>query len=91
MGSSFSHAADLPLPSSPAGGVYPPQDSKEAEAKTEEKVDYLNLPCPIPYEEIQREALSRSQLPSPISLIYDCFKFSVENFFFGWCVDYICA
>lgn len=25
-----------------------------------EKVDYLNLPCPIPYEEIQREALSKS-------------------------------
>ncbi|THG23717.1 hypothetical protein TEA_019514 [Camellia sinensis var. sinensis] len=23
-----------------------------------EKVDYLNLPCPIPYEEINREALS---------------------------------
>ncbi|KAJ8646509.1 hypothetical protein MRB53_008257 [Persea americana] len=57
MGSAFSHAADLPPPSFPPGGVYPPQDSKEAEAKTEEKVDYLNLPCPIPYEEIQREAL----------------------------------
>ncbi|KAG6725976.1 hypothetical protein I3843_02G045700 [Carya illinoinensis] len=25
--------------------------------KGEEKVDYLNLPCPIPYEEIHREAL----------------------------------
>lgn len=23
-----------------------------------EKVDYFNLPCPIPYEEIHREALS---------------------------------
>ena len=28
--------------------------------KTEdEKVDYLNLPCPIPYEEIHREAFSK--------------------------------
>lgn len=28
--------------------------------KVEEKVDYLNLPCPIPYEEVHREALSQS-------------------------------
>jgi hypothetical protein len=30
------------------------------EEKAEKKVDYLNLPCPIPFEEIQREALSES-------------------------------
>ncbi|XP_015887058.2 mitochondrial import receptor subunit TOM40-1 [Ziziphus jujuba] len=28
------------------------------DAKKNEKVDYLNLPCPIPYEEIHREALT---------------------------------
>ncbi|KAK4261824.1 hypothetical protein QN277_004771 [Acacia crassicarpa] len=28
-----------------------------AQKKEEEKVDYLNLPCPIPYEEVHREAL----------------------------------
>ncbi|AQK89288.1 Mitochondrial import receptor subunit TOM40-1 [Zea mays] len=33
----------------------PPPKPHEEEA-TEEKVDYLNLPCPVPYEEIQREA-----------------------------------
>lgn len=31
----------------------------DAKKKDEvEKVDYCNLPCPIPYEEIHREALS---------------------------------
>lgn len=30
------------------------------EEKAEKKVDYLNLPCPVPFEEIQREALSES-------------------------------
>ena len=27
--------------------------------KVEEKVDYMNLPCPIPFEEVHREALSK--------------------------------
>ncbi|KAF8389583.1 hypothetical protein HHK36_024099 [Tetracentron sinense] len=31
--------------------------AKESETKIEERIDYLNLPCPIPYEEIHREAL----------------------------------
>ncbi|XP_077241492.1 mitochondrial import receptor subunit TOM40-1-like [Tasmannia lanceolata] len=53
MGSSINHAAIPP----PATGVAPPADSKESENKKEEKIDYLNLPCPIPFEEIQREAL----------------------------------
>lgn len=26
--------------------------------KTEQVVDYSNLPCPLPYEEIHRESLS---------------------------------
>ena len=29
-----------------------------AEAIKPEKVDYMDLPCPIPYEEIHREAMS---------------------------------
>lgn len=36
-------------------GILPPRS--EGEEKKEEKVDYLNLPCPVPFEEIQREAL----------------------------------
>ena len=47
-------------------GVAPPPTTATATAvpappkKTEdEKVDYLDLPCPIPYEEIHREALSK--------------------------------
>nr|GEV48551.1 mitochondrial import receptor subunit TOM40-1-like [Tanacetum cinerariifolium] len=31
--------------------------SSKEETKTEKKVDYMDLPCPIPYEEIQRENL----------------------------------
>jgi hypothetical protein len=38
-------------------------------------VDYLNLPCPIPYEEIHREALSLS--------LFLCL--SVLHFLFGFC------
>lgn len=61
MGSSVSHAAvpPSPPPLSQAVGLAvalnPPKEV--AEEKMEKKVDYLNLPCPIPYEEIQREAL----------------------------------
>lgn len=44
-------------------GLVPPgttvkPDASTAKPKEEEKVDYMNLPCPIPYEEIHREALS---------------------------------
>ncbi|EOX99041.1 hypothetical protein QUC31_014847 [Theobroma cacao] len=35
----------------------PADASKTAHTKHEEKTDYMNLPCPIPYEEIHREAL----------------------------------
>ncbi|VFQ76557.1 unnamed protein product [Cuscuta campestris] len=45
-------AAQVP----PHTGTVPPTDSNPAATKPE-KTDYMNLPCPIPYEEIQREAL----------------------------------
>lgn len=41
----------------PPTTTVPPACSKPA-AVEPEKVDYSNLPCPIPYEEIHREALS---------------------------------
>ncbi|XP_066314183.1 mitochondrial import receptor subunit TOM40-1-like [Miscanthus floridulus] len=51
--------ASTPPPFAPAAAdaafATPPPKPHEEEA-TEEKVDYLNLPCPVPYEEIQREA-----------------------------------
>ena len=70
MGSSVSHAA---APPPPAYGAPPPFAAADAapppkpheEEVAEEKVDYLNLPCPVPYEEIQREAFSKSPVPSP--------------------------
>lgn len=61
MGSSVSHAAaPPPVPSSSAAVLVPPpppSDPKEIDKKADENVDWLNLPCPVPYEEIQREAL----------------------------------
>ncbi|KAG2541143.1 hypothetical protein PVAP13_9NG606300 [Panicum virgatum] len=65
MGSAASAAVPPPPPpaQSQAGappygpglaGILPPRPQGE---EKEEKVDYLNLPCPVPFEEIQREAL----------------------------------
>lgn len=60
MGSSISYAAAPPpppanLPQHPVGlGVLLPTKTEE---KIEKKVDWRNLPCPLPFEEIQREAL----------------------------------
>ncbi|TVU22679.1 hypothetical protein EJB05_32394 [Eragrostis curvula] len=67
MGSSASHAAAPPSPPPAAAYAAPPPPPFDAAAPlkpqeeagkpaAEAKVDYLNLPCPIPYEEIQREA-----------------------------------
>uniref|UniRef100_A0A1D1Y154 Mitochondrial import receptor subunit TOM40 1 n=1 Tax=Anthurium amnicola TaxID=1678845 RepID=A0A1D1Y154_9ARAE len=62
MGSSVSHAAAPPpaTPTPPAhplglADALPPQSEDGASEK--KKVDYTNLPCPLPFEEIQREAL----------------------------------
>ncbi|BAF11889.1 mitochondrial import receptor subunit TOM40-1 [Oryza sativa Japonica Group] len=70
MGSAASAAAPPPPPTAqphmaapPYGaglaGILPPKPDGEEEGKKKEveKVDYLNLPCPVPFEEIQREAL----------------------------------
>lgn len=73
MGSSVSHAAPPPPPPPDSYGPPPPFAAAEAAAPpkpheeevAEPKVDYLNLPCPVPYEEIQREAFSKSLTPSP--------------------------
>ncbi|XP_072977762.1 mitochondrial import receptor subunit TOM40-1-like [Typha angustifolia] len=64
MGSSVSHAAAPPPPPPPPPAYTPPHPvglaaalPPKVEEKSEKKVDYLNLPCPVPFEEIQREAL----------------------------------
>lgn len=41
--------------------IYPAQF--DAKTKLDEKVDYSKLPCPVPYEDLHREAYS-SVLPS---------------------------
>eukprot|EP00271_Cylindrocystis_brebissonii_P011013 TRINITY_DN27662_c0_g1_i1.p1 TRINITY_DN27662_c0_g1~~TRINITY_DN27662_c0_g1_i1.p1 ORF type:complete len:337 (+),score=57.91 TRINITY_DN27662_c0_g1_i1:413-1423(+) len=68
MGQSISHtAAGPPSPPAPPPGAVPtPADSvallgtgeiSEKKTSVVEKIDYLNLPCPIRYEEIQREIM----------------------------------
>lgn len=66
MGSAASAAAPPPPPPAQPHGAAPPYGAglagilppkPEGDEKKEEKVDYLNLPCPLAYEEIQREAL----------------------------------
>lgn len=60
MGPAISHAAAPPPPPAthsqhPVGlGVLLPPKTEE---NVEKKVDWKNLPCPLPFEEIQREAL----------------------------------
>ncbi|KAL0929081.1 hypothetical protein M5K25_001021 [Dendrobium thyrsiflorum] len=60
MGLAMSHAAAPPPPppthsQTPVGlGVVLPPKTEE---KVVKKVDFRNLPCPLPFEEIQREAL----------------------------------
>ncbi|KAG0496119.1 hypothetical protein HPP92_000810 [Vanilla planifolia] len=59
MGPSISYAAAPPQPVQTPGqhpvglGMLLPPKSEE---KAKEKVDWRNLPCPVPFEEIQREA-----------------------------------
>lgn len=61
MGLGTSHAAAPPPPPPPThsqipvglGVLLPPK----TEEKAPKKVDWRNLPCPLPFEEIQREAL----------------------------------
>eukprot|EP00249_Psilotum_nudum_P005651 c19087_g1_i3 orf=1-273(-) len=64
MGGIISHAA-APPPPLPVTPEIPPLGpplpgatlSDKAEGKKDEKIDWLNLPCPVSYEEIQRETM----------------------------------
>jgi len=58
MGASVSHADAPPPPPPPPHplGAPPPAATEDA-MKGKGEVDWLNLPCPIPYDEIQREVM----------------------------------
>lgn len=58
MGASVSHAdAPPPPPPHPLGAPPPPPPVAEGATNGKGEVDWLNLPCPIPYDEIQREVM----------------------------------
>lgn len=65
MGLTVSHAAPAavttPLPPIPTGPGSSESPSPASEVKEMESVkwDYRNLPCPVKYEEIQREVMSK--------------------------------
>jgi len=72
MGSVASAAVPPPPHSAPPQAGVPPYGPGFAgilppRSEGEEKVDYLNLPCPVPFEEIQREALSLCPYPSVLT------------------------
>lgn len=79
MGSSVSYAAAPPppfaLPPQPVGLAVALPPKSEEKSASKEMVDYMNLPCPVPFEEIQREALSMSR-----SLIKLRFLFLLKAF-----------
>ncbi|KAG2588006.1 mitochondrial import receptor subunit TOM40-1-like [Panicum virgatum] len=85
MGSSVSHAA---APPPPAYGAPPPFAAADAapppkpheEEAAEEKVDYLNLPCPVPYEEIQREAFMALKPDTFEGMRFDFTKMISQHF-----------
>ncbi|XP_048549678.1 mitochondrial import receptor subunit TOM40-1-like [Triticum urartu] len=92
MGSAASAASDAappsPSPAQPHGaappygvglaGILPPKP--DGDDKEEEKVDYLNLPCPVPYEEIQREALMSLKPELFEGLRFDFTKMLTQKF-----------
>ncbi|KAF7054008.1 hypothetical protein CFC21_061784 [Triticum aestivum] len=92
MGSAASAASDAaPPPPSPAQphGAAPPYgvglagilpQKPDGDDKKEEKVDYLNLPCPVPYEEIQREALMSLKPELFEGLRFDFTKMLTQKF-----------
>ncbi|KAM3313569.1 hypothetical protein ACQJBY_032868 [Aegilops geniculata] len=92
MGSAASAASDAaPPPPSPAQphGPAPPYgvglagilpQKPDGDDKKEEKVDYLNLPCPVPYEEIQREALMSLKPELFEGLRFDFTKMLTQKF-----------
>ncbi|WOL14721.1 mitochondrial import receptor subunit TOM40-1 [Canna indica] len=53
MGSNVRHTNEPQQPALGLAAVLPPKQDEKAEPA---KVDWLNLPCPVPFEEIQREA-----------------------------------
>lgn len=91
MGQSISHAASAPSPPLPPPpsvaqippppsplGISPPPDTPTPAVP--EKVDFLNLPCPVKYEEIQREALMSLKPELFEGLRFDMNKLVNQNF-----------
>ncbi|KAL5228680.1 hypothetical protein ABZP36_016945 [Zizania latifolia] len=94
MGAVFSQAsaAAPPPPPPPPGyaphppfgaadGAPPPNQHEAEKEAADEKVDYMNLPCPVPYEEIQREAFMSLKPETFEGLRFDFTK--MLNPFFG--------
>ncbi|KAG8052641.1 hypothetical protein GUJ93_ZPchr0001g32718 [Zizania palustris] len=64
-----------------ADGAPPPNPHEAEKEAAEEKVDYMNLTCPVPYEEIQREAFMSLKPETFEGLRFDFTK--MLNPFFG--------
>ncbi|CAL0313803.1 unnamed protein product [Lupinus luteus] len=60
--------------------IVPPIPTTEDQKKVDEKVDYFNLPCPIPFEELHREAMMSLKPDLFEGMRFDFTKMLNQNF-----------
>ncbi|KAF3548467.1 hypothetical protein DY000_02004624 [Brassica cretica] len=56
----------------------------DAKSKVDEKVDYSNLPCPVSYDELNREAISLVLLITDLVFLLDIFFLELIALFSSW-------
>lgn len=66
--------------------LLPPLAAAKIDAKTkvDEKVDYSNLPCPVSYDELNREAISLVLLITDLVFLLDIFFLELIALFSSW-------
>ena len=69
----------------PPGTTLSGNEATSAEAKKVNEVhknfDYMNLPCPIPYEELHREALSSVLISPSLPPLYSSLDLFIDMLF----------
>uniref|UniRef100_A0A0D9UZL8 Uncharacterized protein n=1 Tax=Leersia perrieri TaxID=77586 RepID=A0A0D9UZL8_9ORYZ len=67
-------ASSAPPPLTPPGTGKDAAAVAEEEEEEGEKVDYMNLPCPVPYEDLQREAMMALRIDTFEGFRFDFIK-----------------
>lgn len=79
--STYSEALNKPT----MAGLVPPPPTAPDTPKEDERTDYFNLPCPIAYDEISREAYSQSLSPFLILLL------TLRDLIFNFTLFFLCV